>query len=362
MHIVVDAVGGDHGPQVLVEGAVRAARAYGCAITLAGAEQALRAELARHDTGGLDIAVADAPEAIDMSEHAAQAVRRKARSPQVVGLRLVRDGEADAFVSAGHSGATMAAGLLILGRVAGIERPALAASFPTLRRPFVLLDMGATTDCKPAWLAQFGAMGSLYAERALGLPGPRVALLANGEEETKGDKLVQEAHALLKGSRLNFVGNVEPKDALTGDACDVLVADGFVGNLFLKTAEAVAKLAQLKVTGELRRGLGLRALAGLLPTAAIAAVPGQGRWRAPAGTLVGGGALLASLLVPPLRNVRRSLDYRATGGAVLLGVQGIVIVAHGKSDALAVQNAIRQAKEAAERGVVAATASIGAEG
>lgn len=358
MRIVLDAIGGDHGPRVLVEGAVQAARAYGCAITLVGPEPLLRAELERQDRRGLDLQVVDAPEPIMMDEHASQAVRRKPGSPQAVGLRLVRDGQADAFVSAGHSGATMAGGLLILGRVGGIERPALAAGFPTLRRPFVLLDMGANTDCRPEWLVQFAAMGSLYAERALDVPGPRVGLLANGEEDSKGDKLVQDSHALLKQADLNFVGNVEPKEALSGEVCDVLVADGFVGNMFLKTAEAVAKLAQLKIAAEVKRGIGLRTLTGLLPTAALAALPGKGRWRAPAGMLLGGGALLVSLLGPPLRSVRKSLDYRATGGAVLLGVQGIVIVAHGKSDALAVQNAIRQAKEAAERGIVAATAAL----
>jgi phosphate acyltransferase len=348
MRIVLDAVGGDHGPEVLIAGAVAAARAYGCAITLAGPAPLLRQTLGAHKVQGLQIDIADAPDPITMDEHAAQALRRKHGSPQAVGLRLVRDGQAAAFVSAGHSGATMAGGTLILGRAEGIERPALAALFPTLRRPFLLLDMGATTDCKPEWLVQFAELGSAYAERVLQVPGPRVALLANGEEDSKGDKLVQGAHALLRASQLNFVGNAEPKDALSGEVCDVLVADGFVGNLFLKTAEATAKLALQKVVREVRRGLAPRLLAGLAPTALLAAAPGGGRWRAPAGTLLGGGALVAALLALPLRGVRQSLDYRATGGAVLLGVKGVVIVAHGKSDALAVQNAIRQAMLAAQ--------------
>jgi glycerol-3-phosphate acyltransferase PlsX len=351
MRIVLDALGGDHGPEVLVAGAVAAARAYGCQVTLAGPQAELETLLATHDTAGLQIEIADAPEAIAMHEHAAQAVRRKPGSPQAVGLRLVREGQAQAFVSAGHSGATMAGGTLILGRAAGVERPALAALFPTLERPFLLLDMGANTDCKPEWLAQFAALGSRYAEQVLAVPGPRVALLANGEEDSKGDQLVQEAHALLRQAPLNFVGNAEPKDALSGELCDVLVADGFVGNMFLKTAEAVAKMAVTKIAREARRGLPLRLLAGLAPTALLTVLPGAGRWRASAGALLGGGSLLGALLAPPLRTVRQSLDYRATGGAVLLGVNGVVIVAHGKSDALAVQNAVRQAIQAARLGL-----------
>jgi glycerol-3-phosphate acyltransferase PlsX len=351
VRIVLDAIGGDHAPEQPVRGAVMAARTLGCAIILAGPDAQVRAELAKHPTNGIDITVIDAPDTIEMQESPAQAVRRKDRSPHVVGLRLVRDGAADAFVSAGHSGATMAGATLILGRVRGIERPALASIFPARERPFLLLDVGATTDCKPEYLAQFAHMGSLYAERSLGFSAPRVALLANGEEETKGDKLVQGAHELLRGSALNFVGNAEPKDALVGGVCDVLVCDGFVGNLFIKQAEAVVRLALELALSEVKRDLPRRLLPGLLPAALLI---GMRRTRVGAllGMLGATPALLGSLLVPALRHFRSKADYRAYGGAPLLGLKGVAIVAHGKSDAAAVMSAIRQAKEAVERGAV----------
>lgn len=350
MRIVLDAVGGDYAPEQPVRGAVLAARALGCTVILVGPEARLRAELSRYPTDGLDLPIVDAPDVIGMDEHPSQAIRRKDRSSHVVGLRMVRDGAADAFVSAGHSGATMAGATLILGRIRGIERPALASIFPALDRPFLLLDVGATTDCKPEYLLQFAQMGSTYAERALGIPAPRVALLANGEEPSKGDHLVQEAHALLRASALNFVGNAEPKDALVGGVCDVLVCDGFVGNLFIKQAEAVTKLTQELITQELRRGLPRGLAAGLLPAALLAALSrGRARWAGLLGAFGAGPALLSSLLVPPLLEVRRTGDYRSYGGAPLLGLRGVAIIAHGKSDANAVMNAIRRAKETVER-------------
>lgn len=353
MRIVLDAAGGDLAPAQTVRGAVLAARALGCAIVLVGPEAQVRAELAKHAAGGLDISVVDAPEVIGMDEHPSAAIRRKIRSPHVVGLRMVRDGEADAFVSAGHSGATMAGATLILGRIKGIERPALASIFPALDRPFLLLDVGATTDCKPEYLVQFAQMGSVYAEGALGMRGPRVALLANGEEEAKGDRLVQEAHALLRGSALNFVGNAEPKDALVGCVCDVLVCDGFVGNLFIKQAEAVVKLAQELAVGELRRHLPRGLIPSALPAALLLALGRRGvRVGGLLGTLGAAPALLGGLLVPPLLRVRRKADYRSYGGAPLLGPRGIAIIAHGKSDAAAVMNAIRQAQQAVAHGMV----------
>ena len=354
MRIVVDAAGGDHAPAEPVAGAVRAARALGCKVILVGPAAEVQAELAKHPTAGLELAVVDAPEVIGMREHPAQAIRRKPRSPHVVGLRMVRDGAADAFVSAGHSGATMAGATLILGRLRGIERPALASIFPAHPRPFLLLDVGATTDCKPAYLVQFAHMGSVYAERALGVAQPRVALLANGEEATKGDRLVQEAHALLRSSRLNFVGNAEPKDALVGGVCDVLVCDGFVGNLFIKQAEAVVHLARALLLDELRRGLAGRLVGGLMPAALLAGAARGGARRGVLLGLVGAApALLASLLTPPLLRFRRKADYRSYGGAPLLGLKGLAIVAHGRSDAVAIASAIRQACEAVERGTTA---------
>lgn len=353
VRIVLDAAGGDYAPEQPVRGAVMAARALGCAVTLVGPEPAIRAELAKHPTANLDLTVVDAPEVIGMDEQPAQAIRRRERSSHAVGLRLVRDGAADAFVSAGHSGATMAGATLILGRIRGIERPALASIFPAHPQPLLILDIGATTDCKPEYLLQFAQMGSVYAERALGIPTPRVALLANGEEESKGDRLVQETHVLLRRSALNFVGNAEPKDALVGGACDVLVCDGFVGNLFIKQAEAVVRLAQELALAEVRRDLARRLLPGLLPAGLLLALGGRSARRgALLGMLGAAPALLGSLLVPALLRFRKKADYRAYGGAPLLGPRGVAIIAHGKSDAAAVMNAIRQAKEAVEHGMV----------
>jgi len=356
MKIVLDAIGGDHAPGAPVAGAVKAARELDVEVVLVGPEDRLRAELARHDTAGLRLPIVHAPDQIGMDEHPVRAVRRKTESSTVVGLRLVRDGQADAFVSAGNSGATMAGALFILGRAGKIERPCLATVFPSLNGRLIVSDVGATTDSRPEYLLQFAQMTSLYARLVFGLDRPRVALLANGEEDTKGDKLVQDAHELLRASDLNFVGNAEPKDAIAADVTDVLIADGFVGNLFLKQAEATAKFALLKAKQTFMPWLGLRAAAGLLPVAILAALSPAPAWVLGAG-LAGAPALLGALGAPML-GLRKMLDYRAVGGALLLGVDGVAIIAHGKSDAAAVANAIRRAQESVERGVVAAIREI----
>ena len=354
MRIVLDVAGGDHAPKEPVAGAVAAARELGVEVVLVGPADAVRRELAQHQTAGLSLTVVDAPEQIEMDEHPVQAVRRKKQSPVAVGLRMVRDGEADAFVSAGHSGATMAGAVFILGRIPGIERPALGTVFPALKGSIVVADVGANTDSRPEYLLQWARMASLYAQLIQGVARPRVALLANGEEASKGDKLVQDAHALLKASGLNFVGNAEPKDALVGDIADVVIADGFVGNLFLKGAEAVAKFAVKKIQRELSGpGVALRALGGLVPTALLVATS-KDKPRTLIAGLIGGVAVLGAVLAPAVRSMAKTLDYRAYGGAPLLGVNGIAIIAHGKSDAAAVLNAIRRAKESVDRGLVAA--------
>lgn len=359
MRIVLDAAGGDNAPEQPVRGAVLAARDLGCEIVLAGPAAAIEAELAKHSTSGLRLTIADAPEVIEMDERPAQAVRRKPHSSHVVGLRMVRDRQADAFVSAGHSGATMAAATLVLGRIRGVERPALAAIFPSRKQMFVLLDIGATTDCKPEYLLQFAHMGSLYAERALGRRNPRVALLSNGEEASKGDRLVQAAYPLLCQSGLNFVGNAEPKDALVGGVCDVLVCDGFVGNLFIKQAQAVVKMVLAFGQDEIGEWLPRGLAAGLIPSALLTLFGRRGaRWGGLLGTFGAAPALLASVLVPPLLRVRRKTDYRFYGGEPLLGVRGVAIIAHGKSDAAAIAMAIRQAKAAVESGAVLGVADM----
>lgn len=357
MRIVLDAIGGDHAPVETVAGAVQAARELGVEVVLVGPEALIRAELAKHSTAGLSLPIVDAPEMIGMDEHPVQAVRRKKNSSVAVGLRMVRDGEANAFVSAGHSGATMAGAVFVLGRIPGIERPCLGSIFPSVGGTIVVADMGANTDSKPEYLLQFARMTSLYAERVLGITRPRVALLANGEEDTKGDKLVQEAHALLRQSDLNFVGNAEPKDALVGDVADVIVADGFVGNLFLKTAEAVAKFAVKKIQRELSKPtVALRAIGGLVPAALLVATS-KDRPRTLLAALLGGPALLGAVIAPAVASMAKTLDYRAYGGVPLLGVNGVAIIAHGKSDAAAVASAIRRAKEAVDRGLVSAIVS-----
>jgi len=301
MRIVLDAIGGDRAPEQTVAGAVEAARELDVEVVLVGPEAPIRAELAKHAIDGLRLPVVDAPESIAMDEHPVQAVRRKKNSSVAVGLRMVRDGEADAFVSAGHSGATLAGAVFILGRAPGIERPCLASIFPTVDGTMVVADMGATTDSKPEYLVQFARMTSLYAQLVLGIARPRVALLANGEEDTKGDKLVQDAHALLRGSGLNFVGNAEPKDALVGGIADVLIADGFVGNLFIKTSEAVAKFALDKLRRELRgRDVALRAAAGLVPAALLVAFS-KDRPSTLLAALAGAPALLGAVLAPAVR-------------------------------------------------------------
>ena len=325
MRIVLDAMGGDDAPAAPVSGAVAAAREFGIEIVLVGPEETVRAELAKHDTAGLSLPIVHASEVIAMDEHPAMAVRKKRDSSIVVGMRLVRDDQAEAFVSAGHTGACMAAALFVLGRLPGVDRVPLATVFPSRSgRPFIFTDVGANTDCRPEYLAQFATMAAVYAERVYGLSHPRVALLANGEEETKGDKLVQDARVLLKQiPGLNFIGNVEPKEML-GGAADVVVADGFPGNLTVKTAEATADMILGLLREELTRSLFTK--------------------------------LAAALLRPAFRRVRARMDYSEYGGALLLGLKGTVVIAHGRSNDRAITSAIRVARQGVAQGTVEAIA------
>jgi glycerol-3-phosphate acyltransferase PlsX len=264
-----------------------------------------------------------ASQIIEMGEHPAQAVRAKTDSSMSVCARLCKQGQADAWVSAGNSGAIMAAALFIQGRIRGVERPALGSILPTAAQPAYFLDVGANVDSRPEFLVQFALMGAVYAERVLGRSKPSVALLSNGEEEGKGDDLVRETYGRIKrqsgNSRFQFVGNVEPKDVLAGKA-DVVVADGFVGNLTIKMAEATADFI-------------FRAL----------------REEVPRGTA---GKLGGLLIRPGVRRIRERLDWREFGGAPLLGIDGVAVVAHGRSDARAFRNAVRVAKEAVEASLV----------
>jgi glycerol-3-phosphate acyltransferase PlsX len=339
MRIVVDAFGSDNCPGPDVEGAVLAAREWGDEIILVGPEPRIREELAKHDTEGLPIRVVHAPEVLTMEDHA-EDVRRKEDSSIRVGMRLVKAGEADAFVSAGNTIACLSSAIFDLRRIRGIRRPALATVYPITFQPVLFLDMGATADPKPEMLLQFARMGVVYAERVLGIRNPRVGLLANGEEEEKGTIVLRETFQLFKDQAqeeradgLNFIGNVEPKEVVRGEA-DVVVTDGFTGNIHIKTAEAVAsflkRLLQRDVLGPVSSKIGL-----------VLLIP---------GLIVGLPGLL--LLLPGLRRLMKRLDYAEVGGGLLMGVNGVVIVGHGRSNAKAVKNAILRAREAVAADVV----------
>lgn len=319
-------MGSDSRPVNDVAGAVEAARALGISLVLVGPEAQIQSELARHKRDGLPIEVVNATQTIEMQEHPANAVKEKKDASINVAMRLLKNGEADAFASAGNTGALMASALLTLGRVQGIKRPGLAAVVPQDGTPLLVIDVGANTDCKPEYLEQFARMGSLYSERVLGISRPRVALLANGEEETKGDQLVQETHAILKEvNAINFVGNIEGKDLLRHQA-DVVVCDGFVGNVALKTAEGVASMMRDVIRAEIKAS----------PITAL-------------------GGLLAK---PAFDRVSKRLDPSEVGGAPLLGVDGVVIIGHGRSNPKAIKNMIRAAMRAVESDVLGAIRQI----
>ncbi len=316
IRIAVDAMGGDNGPAVIVEGAVTGARALGANVLLVGKVEEIGSSLALIDRTGVEIEVVEATDVITMDDHPAQAVRRKQQSSINVALRLIADGRADAMISAGNSGAVMAASLMVLGRVKGIERPAIASYVPTVKGKTLLLDLGAVTDPKPSNLVQFAEMGEVYVERILDVRNPTIGLLSNGEEATKGNALTQQVHLLLAArSDLNFVGNVEGKDVTMGTV-DIVVTDGFTGNVALKTAEGVAMF-----------------LMELLRQEMTATLPRK---------------LASFVLRPAFRSVRSKIDYAEIGGAPLLGVNGAVIIAHGRSSTRAIESALGVAARAAE--------------
>jgi len=325
MRIVVDAMGSDQHPRPDIEGGVQAAREYGVEIVFVGDEQVIRPVLAEQQPGSLPIQVVHAPETLTMEDKgfalALKAKRKEAKNSMAVGIDLVKRGEAQAFVTAGNTGAAGATAYFRLGTLRGIDRPALAPAFPTRTGTCVVLDIGANPDCKPENLLQFAIMGSLYAERVRRVARPRVGLLSNGEEAGKGNQLVRDAYPLLQAAGLNFIGNVEGKEVI-GGAADVVVTDGFTGNIMLKTAEAVAKL----ITDTIREKI----------TAA-----------SPVVKL--GGALVR----PALRSLRQMLDPSEEGAAPLLGVNGLVFIGHGRSDASAMKNAVRVARQAVEAKVLA---------
>jgi len=313
MRIVVDAMGGDGAPAVEVEGAAVALAegAPDLEIRLVGDEEKVRGEMARLGVGGeRRLSVVHAPERIEMGEDPARQVRRRKGSSIAVATRLLHDREADGLVSAGNTGAVVASSLLTLGRIPGVRRPGIATFLPSPTGGAVLLDVGANSDCTPQHLVQFAVMGTIFARRVLGRPDPKVGLLNIGEESSKGNRLVQTTYPLLAEGPLNFVGNVEGRDIFRGGV-DVVVCDGFVGNVVLKFSESVIHLLKHMVREEI--GDGLRSKLGAL------------------------------LLRPVFRSLSQQLNYEEYGGAPLLGIDGVVIIAHGSSSARAIASAVRVA-------------------
>lgn len=322
--IVVDAMGSDGHPLVDVTGAVQAAREYGAEIILVGDEAQVRPALEAQDPGGLPITIVHASEALTM-EDKGMALVLKARRPNsrtslAVGMDLVKNGQADAFVSAGNTGAVLATAYFRLGNLPGIERAALAPLFPTAGGYCIVMDVGANPECQPENLLQFGLMGSIYAEKVRGIENPRVGLVANGEEAGKGTELVKHAFALLEKSGLNFVGNVEGKEIFGGQV-DVAVTDGFTGNVLLKTSEAVAKLLMDTIKATIKNGNLQTKIGGLL-------------------------------VKPALGSIKKMMDPSEEGAAPLLGVNGLVFKGHGRSDVTAIKNAVRVANAAVNAGVL----------
>lgn len=319
--LAVDAMGGDNAPEQIVKGCVLAAKEYNTKLYLVGKQDEIQIELDKYDIEGLDLEIIHASETIDMCEVPTKAIKRKKDSSIVVALNLVKEGKAEGFVSAGNTGACMTGSFFILGRIKGIERPAIAALLPTVNRtPAILIDAGANSDCEPSYLVQFAQMGSVLSEKVFGVPNPRVAVLNIGGESSKGNALSLATHKMLKeDSRgLNFVGNIEGRDVFLG-GCDVMVCDGFTGNVTLKVAEGVAKMLISLLKEELSHGK--RNILG------------------------------AALAMPAFSKLKKRIDYEEYGGSLLLGVNGITIIAHGGSNSFAIKNAIRVGVESAQNNV-----------
>lgn len=329
MRIGLDAMGGDRAPQEIVAGAVEAAREYGVEVVLVGKPEAIQAELAKADVSGLKLPIEPAASVIPMDEPSpSTAWRRQKDSSLSVALQMLADRKVDAVVSAGNTGAVVAGGTFILRRIEGIDRPALGVPFPAMGNvgKVFLADVGATPDAKAHYIVQWARMAAVYMERVQGVKNPRVGLVSNGEEEVKGSELVRETFPLLQASGLNFIGNVEGKDIPTGMA-DVVVTDGFTGNVILKTTEGVGKMILDLLRAELT------------------------------------SSTVTKLLAAPLRgNFRRignRLDYAEYGGVIVMGVDGVLIKPHGRSNAKAIKNSIRVAKTAVEQDIVSVFRELG---
>lgn len=319
--IAIDAMGGDHAPSEIVAGAIRAQEELGVEVILVGDTQAIEASLKEHKSP-CQLEIAPAEDVVAMEEEPLVAIKRKPKASINVAMDLVKTKQAQAVVSAGHSGAAMAAALLRLGRLKGIDRPAIGAVFPTLiaGKPVIILDVGANVDCRPKYLEQFAVMGTVYSKYVLGIPEPKVGLLNIGEEDCKGNDLAIRTHQLLQDNpRVAFLGNAEGRDVLSGQF-DVIVCDGFVGNILLKFAEAVGEIVLQILREELPQGLH--------------------------------GQLGTAILKPNLKRIKQRIDHAEHGGGLLLGVDGVCIISHGSSQAPSIFNAIRLAKEAIDNQVL----------
>ena len=310
MKIIVDAMGGDNAPMAPVEAAVRAVKELDVEIVLVGKKEVVEKELSAYDYPNDKISIANADEVITNHEEPAKAVRSKKNASVVVAANMLKKGEGDAMLSMGNTGALLASGLLIVGRIKGILRPALATLLPSAKGPKMLIDAGANTNCKPENLVQFGIMGSIYMKNVLGIESPTVGLMSNGEEEGKGDELTKETFPLLKKAPINFIGNIEGRDVMEGTA-DVITCYGFVGNVILKTVEGMGHVVSTKVKNIFMKNLFTK--------------------------------LGAIFVMGGLNEFKQSMDYREYGGSLLIGVDGIVVKTHGSSDAFTIKNTVFQA-------------------
>ena len=311
MRIAVDVMGGDNAPGAIIDGAVLALKEYGAELYLVGLRDEILKYLGEEYKNHPKVNIVEASEIINADEAPVNAIKQKKDSSMVVGLKLVKDGQCDAFVSAGSTGAFLAGSLLKVGRIKGIDRPALSPLLPTLRGNCMIIDAGANVDSKPKNLQQYAVMGSIYMEKVMGIKNPRVGLLNIGAEASKGNELTKQSYDLIRNTGVNFIGNAEARDIISG-VCDVCVCDGFAGNVLLKTTEGVAMTLFKLLKDEFMKSLKTK--------------------------------LGAMLLMDSLKNIKKSFDYTEVGGAPFLGINGIMIKAHGSSDAKAIKNAIRQAK------------------
>ena len=319
MKIALDAMGGDHAPRITIEGACLAAREYQIPIILVGDEPTIRGYLKKHRFSSKFIEIVHASQNIEMSEKATSQLRSKTDTSMRVALELMRDGKASAVVSAGHTGAFLGTSLLVLKRLPGVERPAITGCFPTLRGSCVMVDLGANVDCKPSHLVDFAIMGDIYARTVEKKKNPSIALLSNGEESSKGNELTRQVHELLKERSLNYIGFAESKQVFRGEV-DVVVCDGFVGNIFLKTVEALVSTTSTLIRQEIKKNLFSKAAF----------------------------SLFYLMFRGTLKNFGRRLDYSEYGAAPLLGLNGLVYVCHGRSNAKAIKNALYTAHQSVQ--------------